>query len=154
MLTECYNLVRCMIKIDKISINTKIFLSCQTIEMGIFIPSFACELLNIFSYRHKQNSYSKFLYKTQQIKSDRALTSKFLSKEEAKKLLETARNRAEVVYTKRRKIPVRDYLIIELALSTGLRVMEIAKLNCGDVLSGMGFLRFWSETASVVKEDW
>jgi len=59
--------------------------------------------------------------------------SKFLSKEEAKKLLETARDRAEVVFAKRRKIPVRDYLIIDLALSTGLRVMEIAQLDCDDV---------------------
>ena len=59
--------------------------------------------------------------------------SKFLSKEEAKKLLETARDRAKVVFAKRRKIPVRDYLIIDLALSTGLRVMEIAQLDCGDV---------------------
>ncbi len=58
--------------------------------------------------------------------------SKFLTKEEAKKLLETARNRAEVVFAKRRKIPARDYLIIDLALSTGLRVMEIAQLDCGD----------------------
>jgi len=31
--------------------------------------------------------------------------SKFLSKEEAKKLLETARDRAKVVFAKRRKIP-------------------------------------------------
>ena len=59
--------------------------------------------------------------------------SKFLTKEEAKKLLETARDRTEVVFAKRRKIPVRDYLIIDLALSTGLRVMEIAQLDCGDV---------------------
>jgi len=59
--------------------------------------------------------------------------SKFLSKEEAKKLLETARDRAEVAFAKRLKIPVRDYLIVDLALSTGLRVMEIAQLDCGDV---------------------
>ncbi len=59
--------------------------------------------------------------------------SKFLTKEEAKKLLETARDRAEVVFAKRRKISVRDYLIADLALSTGLRVMEIAQLDCGDV---------------------
>lgn len=59
--------------------------------------------------------------------------SKFLSKEEAKKLLEEARDRAEVAFAKRQKTPVRDYLIIDLALSTGLRVMEIAQLNCGDV---------------------
>ncbi|NIP55435.1 MAG: tyrosine-type recombinase/integrase [Phycisphaerae bacterium] len=30
-------------------------------------------------------------------------------------------------------VPVRDYFIIDLALSTGLRVMEIAQLSCGDV---------------------
>ncbi len=59
--------------------------------------------------------------------------SKFLTKEEAKKLLETARDRAEVVFAKRRKISARDYLIVDLALSTGLRVMEIAQLDCGDV---------------------
>jgi len=59
--------------------------------------------------------------------------SKFLSKEEAKRLLETARDRAEVLSAKRRKTPIRDYLIIDLALSTGLRVMEIAQLDCGDV---------------------
>lgn len=59
--------------------------------------------------------------------------SKFLSREEAKKLLETARDRAEVAYAKRQKTPVRDYFIMDLALSTGLRVMEIAQLNCGDV---------------------
>ncbi len=59
--------------------------------------------------------------------------SKFLTKEEAKKLLETARDRAEVVFAKRRKIPVKDYLIVDLALSTGLRVMEVAQLDCDDV---------------------
>ena len=33
---------------------------------------------------------------------------------------------------------VRDYLIIHLALATGLRVMEIAALTCGDVFLGDG----------------
>ena len=61
--------------------------------------------------------------------------SKFLSKEEAKRLLETVRDRAKVVSAKRRKTPIRDYLIVDLALSTGLRVMEIAQLDCGDVFT-------------------
>ena len=61
--------------------------------------------------------------------------SKFLSNEEAKKLLETARGRAEVAFAKRLKVPVRDYLIVDWALSTGLRVMEIAQLDCGGVFS-------------------
>jgi site-specific recombinase XerD len=59
--------------------------------------------------------------------------SKFLSKEEANRLSETARNRAEAAIAKGQKTPVRDYLITDLALSTGLRVMEIARLDCGDI---------------------
>jgi len=31
------------------------------------------------------------------------------------------------------KIPVRDYFIVDLALPTGLRAMEMVQLNCGDV---------------------
>lgn len=31
------------------------------------------------------------------------------------------------------KVAVRDYFIVDLALATGLRVMEIAQLKCGDV---------------------
>ena len=58
---------------------------------------------------------------------------KFLSSPEAKKLLNTAKERAETAKVRGHKIPARDYFIIDLALSTGLRVMEIAHLNCGDV---------------------
>ena len=58
---------------------------------------------------------------------------KFLSKQEAMRLLETARKRAGHALAKRQKVAVRDYFIIDLALSTGLRVMEIARLDCGDV---------------------
>jgi integrase len=58
---------------------------------------------------------------------------KFLSLQEARMLLKTARVRAETAIAQGHKIPVRDYFIIDLALSTGLRVMEIAQLNCGDI---------------------
>ena len=50
----------------------------------------------------------------------------FLSLEEARMLLETARVRAETAIAQGHKIAVRDYFIVGLALSTGLRVMEIA----------------------------
>lgn len=59
--------------------------------------------------------------------------SKFLSPEEAKRLLETARKRAKEAVAQGRKVAVRDYFITDLALSTGLRVMEIAQLKCSDV---------------------
>lgn len=59
--------------------------------------------------------------------------AKFLSKAEADKLLTTVATRAELGYAKGKKVAVRDYFIIHLALVTGLRVMEIAALKCGDI---------------------
>ena len=58
---------------------------------------------------------------------------KFLSREEVKKLIETARKRAETATARGNKVAVRDYFIIDLGLSTGLRVMEIAALKCKDI---------------------
>jgi integrase len=63
---------------------------------------------------------------------------KFLSLEEAKKLLGVTKQRAERALLRKQKIAVRDYFIIDLALSTGLRVMEIARLKCGDLFIGNG----------------
>ncbi len=60
---------------------------------------------------------------------------KFLSLVAAKKLLETARERAQVAKSLGRKVPVRGYFIVDLGLSTGLRVMEMAQLKCGDVFT-------------------
>ena len=57
---------------------------------------------------------------------------KFLSRQEVDRLLETARKRAELALTRGNKVAVRDYFIIDLALSTGLRVAEIADLKCKD----------------------
>jgi len=59
--------------------------------------------------------------------------SKYLSRREAKWLIKTARHLAETGLLYDHKTPVRDYFIIHLALETGLRVMEIAQLNCGDI---------------------
>ncbi|MGD0784326.1 MAG: tyrosine-type recombinase/integrase [Sedimentisphaerales bacterium] len=61
---------------------------------------------------------------------------KFLSKEEVTRLLRTAEQKAREASTRNHKVAVRDYFIIHLALSTGLRVMEIAQLNCGDIFLG------------------
>ncbi len=65
---------------------------------------------------------------------------KCLSKREAGKLLRTAKLSAEKAITKGHRIAYRDYFIINLAISTGLRVMEMAQLNCGDLyLDGKAF---------------
>ncbi|MBN2331031.1 MAG: tyrosine-type recombinase/integrase [Candidatus Aenigmarchaeota archaeon] len=58
---------------------------------------------------------------------------KFLSREEVDRLLETARRRAEAALAKGLKVAVRDYFVVDLALSTGLRVAEIANLKCKDI---------------------
>ena len=58
---------------------------------------------------------------------------KYLSKEQASRLLKTVEHRAELARVKNQKTAVRDYFVIHLALSTGLRVMEIAALKCGDL---------------------
>ena len=60
---------------------------------------------------------------------------KFLTREEVDRLLETARTRAEVALAHGSKVSVRDYFIVDLALSTGLRVMEIAQLRCKDIFT-------------------
>lgn len=49
-------------------------------------------------------------------------------------MLEVSRHRAQVGKMQGKKVVIRDYFIIHLALTTGLRVMEIAALNCGDIL--------------------
>jgi len=59
--------------------------------------------------------------------------SKYLSRREAKWLIKTAKHLAETGLLYDHKTPVRDYFVIHLALETGLRVMEIAQLNCGDI---------------------
>jgi len=64
---------------------------------------------------------------------------KLLSREEVKGLISTARKRAKEAIARGNKVPVRDYFIIDLALSTGLRVMEITQLNCGDIFIGGTF---------------
>ena len=58
---------------------------------------------------------------------------KFLRREEANRLLESAKRRARAAIAKGNKVAVRDCFIVDLALATGLRVMEIARLKCGDV---------------------
>ena len=58
---------------------------------------------------------------------------KFLTREEARRLLETASIRAEAALSRGNKVAVRDYFIVNLALSTGLRVAEIAGLKCKDI---------------------
>ena len=62
--------------------------------------------------------------------------SKFLSTAEVRRLLKAARGRAEAPWAT--TADVRDYLIVDLALSTGLRVGEVARLKCGDLFVGDG----------------
>mgnify|MGYP002641563220 CR=1 FL=1 len=60
--------------------------------------------------------------------------SKYLEKQDAMTLLACAKQAASCDATPAEsKIAVRDYFVVSLGLNTGLRVMEMAALNCGDL---------------------
>ncbi|MEE8208265.1 MAG: tyrosine-type recombinase/integrase, partial [Nitrosomonadaceae bacterium] len=54
---------------------------------------------------------------------------KYLTEEETKQLRKTCRNTALLAKAKGIQSPVRDALIIEVAINTGLRVSELANLK-------------------------
>lgn len=58
---------------------------------------------------------------------------KYLNKDEVKKLRKTCEDAAIVAEHKSQLLAIRDWMIIDLALSTGLRVSEIANLEVKDV---------------------
>jgi len=58
---------------------------------------------------------------------------KYLSDEEVNKLIRICSNAAEHAANKDQWIAVRDWMIIDLALNTGLRVQELCDLKVGDL---------------------
>ena len=64
--------------------------------------------------------------------------SKFLTEQEVCRLRCFLKRKAAKAVANDRKLAVRDWFVINLALSTGLRVSEIADLKCGDLLLDNG----------------
>jgi len=64
--------------------------------------------------------------------------SKFLSTGEVRRLLRAAEARAHSGEASGNNAAVRDYFIVHLGLSTGLRVSEMANLKCGHLFLGDG----------------
>lgn len=58
---------------------------------------------------------------------------KYLTEVEAQLLLQSSKEAAKVASQCGGKIPIRNYFLVSLALSTGLRVGEISQLVCGDL---------------------
>jgi len=58
---------------------------------------------------------------------------KYLSEEEVSKLLKVCSDAADLAFNKGHWIAVRDYMIIDLALNTGLRVQELSDLKINDL---------------------
>lgn len=63
---------------------------------------------------------------------------KFLSKQEVKRLRESSELRAKKARMSRATIPVRNWIIIDLLLLSGLRAQEAVDLVVGDVSIGHG----------------
>ncbi len=59
--------------------------------------------------------------------------SKFLNRSQAGDLLGTAKEQAEISQARSEKVAVRDYFVVHFNIGTGLRVAELADLNCGDL---------------------
>jgi site-specific recombinase XerD len=59
--------------------------------------------------------------------------SKFLTKEEIAKLRKETQKTYRKALETGAKTPVRNWLVVDLLMSTGLRVQEAADLRCGDV---------------------
>lgn len=68
--------------------------------------------------------------------------TKYLKGEEVRRLLSTARKNKEKAEQKRKKMAIKDYYVIKVGLSTGLRVQEIADLKCKDFIlnDGMSYV--------------
>jgi site-specific recombinase XerD len=64
--------------------------------------------------------------------------SRYLSKDELGKLLRRAEELRQLGASKNRKQPIRDWLIINLAIYSGLRVSELAALQVADCFIGYG----------------
>ena len=58
---------------------------------------------------------------------------KFLTKDEVQKLRKTCIDTADLARSKRQYKPIRDWMIIDLALQAGLRVGEISNLEIEDL---------------------
>ena len=58
---------------------------------------------------------------------------KYLTKDDTKRLRKTCNERATIAKLRGIQAPVRDALIIELALGSGLRVSEMANLKIEDL---------------------
>ena len=58
---------------------------------------------------------------------------KFLSDEQVKSLVNTSSDAAKLAEMKDNWLPIRDWMIIDLALNTGLRVQEVADLKVEDL---------------------
>ena len=63
---------------------------------------------------------------------------KFLTESEVNRLRRILTQKSNNALRNGSKVSVRDWLIIDLALSTGLRVSEIANLCCGDIWAADG----------------
>ena len=58
---------------------------------------------------------------------------KFLNGDEVRRLVKYCKDAAELARMKKNWLPIRDWMIIDLALGTGLRVQEISDLKVNDL---------------------
>ena len=80
---------------------------------------------------------------------------RYLTESEANALLTLCGNRAEADRAAGRQQGIREQIVVELALHTGARVCELARLTVGDVdvaRKGMETLRVWTAKQRAAKQ--
>ena len=76
--------------------------------------------------------------KTQKIKIRNVDGVKYYTEKQIKLLRRTVRDQAHLDMDKGKVTGVREYMVIDLLTSTGLRVSEAANVRCGDLKVGYG----------------
>ncbi len=80
--------------------------------------------------------------------------SKYLTDQEVRILRRVTSRSAERAAARGNKVAVRDWLIIDMAMSTGLRVKELADLRCGDLLVERGTSTVFVRNGKGGKPGW
>ena len=63
---------------------------------------------------------------------------KYFNEKQIKLLRRTARDRARLAREKKTEAGVREWMVIDLLTSTGMRIAEAADVRCGDIKTGYG----------------
>lgn len=101
---------------------------------GYYLPAAFLLLYTANNFQLNRSHNNNYLNKEELPMKNFVITrDKFMSIRETKTLMKVCRKKAEADHQESRKTWINRYMLIHLALRSGLRVMEIAALKIGDL---------------------